>query len=237
MKRLAIFDFDGTIVDSAATIEQALIATLEAIGHRLHDNQCCRQVIGLSLWEVAAELMPDADTDMIAKFGHAFKTVFHDVRDSRPHAEPVFDGVVELLDALQDDGWLLAIATGNTRRGVMPLLKAHELDGRFVSLQTADEHPSKPNPSMVGSAILDARADPSSTIVIGDTTFDVLMARAAGTQAIGVTWGCHEAFDLRAAGATGIARHPSDVLTIARALGPGVLLPRPGASIRHERFA
>jgi phosphoglycolate phosphatase len=128
----------------------------------------------------------------------------------------LFDGVIELLDALDADGWLLAVATGKSDRGLKHCLESHDIHARFVSLQTADRHPSKPHPSMVEQAIADAGAAPDTTIVVGDTSFDMAMAAAAGAAPIGAGWGYHEAQELLDAGAIGVAEQPLDVLDLIR---------------------
>ena len=132
--------------------------------------------------------------------------------------EPLFEGILDLLDVLEADGWLLAVATGKSDRGLRHCLTSHGIHARFVSLQTADRHPSKPAPHMALAAMAAAGASPESTIVIGDTSFDMAMARAAGVTAIGVAWGYHEAGELRDAGAHHVADHPSDILELIKAL-------------------
>jgi phosphoglycolate phosphatase len=124
--------------------------------------------------------------------------------------------VLDLLDALEDDGWLLAVATGKSDRGLKHCLDTHGIHARFVSLQTADRHPSKPHPSMVEQAIADAGAVPGTTIVVGDTSFDMAMAVNAGAAGIGAGWGYHEASELIEAGAIGVAETPADVLSLIR---------------------
>jgi phosphoglycolate phosphatase len=124
--------------------------------------------------------------------------------------------VLELLDRLEEDGWLLAVATGKSDRGLKHCLEQHDIHARFVSLQTADRHPSKPHPSMVHEAIADSGAVPETTIVIGDTSFDMAMAAAAGATPIGAGWGYHDAEELIEAGAVAVAETPLDVLDLVR---------------------
>jgi phosphoglycolate phosphatase len=130
--------------------------------------------------------------------------------------EPLFEGVIELLDTLEDDGWLLAVATGKSDRGLKHCLEQHDIHARFVSLQTADRHPSKPHPSMVEQAIADAGGSPQATIVVGDTSFDMAMAANAGATGIGAGWGYHEAEELLQAGAVAVAEQPLEVLSMIR---------------------
>jgi phosphoglycolate phosphatase len=130
--------------------------------------------------------------------------------------EPLYDGIAELVDALAADGWLLGVATGKSDRGLAFCLDHHGLADRFVTLQTADRHPSKPHPAMVEQAMADAGAAPETTWMIGDTSYDMAMARAAGATALGVTWGYHPREALLGAGAHHIAFHPQDIIALMR---------------------
>lgn len=216
MNRLAIFDCDGTLVDSGATIYAALSATFEQNGIELPPAEQCRRVIGLSLTEAMAALLPDATPEQHRKFAEDYKRAFWQLRAAGHVEEPLFDGVFELLDALEAEGWLLAVATGKSDRGLKHCLEHHDIHARFVSLQTADRHPSKPHPSMVEQAIADADAAPATTIVVGDTSFDMAMAAAAGAAPIGAGWGYHEAQELIEAGAIAVAARPRDVLSLVK---------------------
>ena len=216
MNKLAIFDCDGTLVDSGATIFEALSATLDEHGIRVPPPRECRRVIGLSLVEAMASLAPDADDH--ATLAETYKRHFLRARQDGLVEEPLFPGIAELLDALEADGWLLGIATGKSDRGVALCLEGHGLAGRFVTVQTADRHPSKPHPSMVEQAMAEAGATPANTVVIGDTSFDMAMARAAGAVAIGAAWGYHDRDALIGAGASHVAAHPLEILELTRAL-------------------
>ena len=216
MNRLAIFDCDGTLVDSGATIYAALTASLGQNGLKVPPPSVCRRVIGLSLTEVMATLFPDLATERHRQLADDYKRAFMGLRAAGAVDEPLFDGVLELLDALEHDGWLLAVATGKSDRGLRHCLEQHGIHARFVSLQTADRHPSKPHPSMVEQAIAEAAADPATTIVVGDTSFDMAMAVAAGAAGIGAGWGYHEPAELLEAGAVAVAERPSDVLELIR---------------------
>lgn len=215
MNRLAIFDCDGTLVDRGATIVAALKASFEANGHAVPAPAACRRIIGLSLVEAIASLLPDLPSQQHVALAEDYKRAFMAMRVAGCVEEPLFDGVLPLLDRLEADGWLLAVATGKSDRGLRHCLDQHGIHTRFISLQTADRHPSKPDPSMVEQAIDDAGAAPATTIVIGDTSFDMAMATAAGARGIGAGWGYHEAEELTAAGAVGVAEQPLDVLELA----------------------
>jgi phosphoglycolate phosphatase len=216
MTKLAIFDCDGTLVDSGATIFVALKQTFQDHGIEVPPPEVCRRVIGLSLVEAMAGLVPDASPDEQVELAEAYKRNFMALRVAGRVEEPLFQGVLELLDALEEDGWLMAVATGKSDRGLKHCLDLHGIHARFISLQTADRHPSKPHPSMVLQAIADAGAEPETTIVVGDTSFDMGMAVAAGARGIGVAWGYHDADELLEAGAAAVAQRPLDVLDLVR---------------------
>ena len=214
--KLAIFDCDGTLVDSGATITAALKASFERNGIPVPPPKVSRRVIGLSLVEAMASLLPDADHHEHLRLAADYKTAFMVLRQAGQVEEPLFDGVLDLLDALEGDGWLLAVATGKSDRGLRHCLESHDIHARFVSLQTADRHPSTPHPSMVEQAIADAGASPAATIVVGDTSFDMAMAVNARATGVGAGWGYHEAAELLGAGAVAVAEEPREVLDVIR---------------------
>lgn len=216
MNRLAIFDCDGTLVDSCATIYAALGETFRQHGLDLPPSNITRRVIGLSLTEAMEALLPGMSPEEHAQLVQDYKRAFQGMRSNGQVEEPLFDGILELLDALEADGWLLAVATGKSDRGLVHCLDQHGIHARFVSLQTADRHPSKPHPSMVMQALAEAGAAPQLSIVVGDTSFDMAMAAAAGTTPVGAGWGYHEADELIAAGAVAVAEQPRDVLTLVQ---------------------
>jgi phosphoglycolate phosphatase len=214
--RLAIFDCDGTLVDSGATIYRALSACFARNGLDPPPPEESRKVIGLSLSEAMAVLLPDAEAEEHSRLAEDYKRAFWELRAAGEVEEPLFDGVIELLDTLEGDGWLLAVATGKSDRGLRHCLEQHGIHVRFASLQTADRHPSKPHPSMVSQAIADAGASPQTTIMVGDTSFDMAMAVNAGARGIGAGWGYHQAQELIDAGALAVAERPLDVAYLIR---------------------
>ena len=212
MTRLAIFDCDGTLVDSGATIHRALRTALDAHDIECPPNHFTQKVIGLSLIEAMAVLVPDGDHAVLAQ---TYKDAFIAMRGAGAVDEPLYDGIPELIDALSADGWLLGVATGKSDRGLRHCLASHGLFDRFVTLQTADRHPSKPHPAMALAAMTEAGAAPHETVMIGDTGFDMGCARAAGIGAIGVCWGYHSPEELTAEGAHCVALRPGDVKGLA----------------------
>jgi phosphoglycolate phosphatase len=212
VNKLAIFDCDGTLVDSGANIFNALSDAFVEHGVAVPPPEVSRKVIGLSLVEAIATLTPAETRERHVMLAESYKLHFQRARAEGRIEEPLFEGIPELLDALEADGWLLAVATGKSDRGLALCLDCHDYSRRFMSLQTADRHPSKPHPSMVLQAMADAGGAPETTIVIGDTAFDMGMAVAAGATPIGAGWGYHEAHELLASGAVGVADAPLDVL-------------------------
>ena len=216
MNRLAVFDCDGTLVDSAGPIYAATAETFREHGLGDPDPAICRKVIGLGLVEAMAAMMPESDHAMHVELAESYKGHFHRARQEGRIQEPLFPGILDLLDVLDNDGWLLAVATGKSDRGLNLCLESHGIHARFVSLQTGDRHPSKPHPSMVEHAMADAGAAAETTIVIGDTSYDMGMAVAAGATGIGAGWGYHEAHELIEAGAVAVAETPGEVLALVR---------------------
>ena len=220
MNRLALFDCDGTLVDSAANICRAVERAFD--GHRLAppDHAAIRAIVGLSLVEAMAQLHPAGEAAHHAALAESYKAAFRAMRDTPDFAhEPLYDGIAETIVALDDAGWMLGVATGKSDRGLTLVLDQHGIRHRFVTLQTADRHPSKPHPAMALAAIAEAGATPATTVMIGDTSFDMAMALAAGAHAVGVGWGYHDRAALIAAGATRVVDHARD---LAEALDTGL---------------
>lgn len=212
MNRLAIFDCDGTLVDSQINICRAVELAFADASVSVPPRDAIRGIIGLSLVEAMQALLPDASAADHHVLAAAYKERFVAMRASGAlDEEPLFDGIGELVVRLADDGWLLGVATGKSDRGLAHVLATHGLAHHFVTLQTADRHPSKPHPSMIHAAIDEADADPARTVMIGDTTYDVMMAVNAGVRAIGVGWGYHAPDELAEAGAHAVALAVADL--------------------------
>lgn len=210
--RLALFDCDGTLADSQHEIATAMSAAFAAHGLEAPPPHFVRSIIGLSVPRAIRTLAPHLDEATQDRLGDAYRDAYFAARTAAgAQPEPLYDGIAALIDQLATDGWLLGVATGKSQRGLVRLLTAHNLLDRFVSLQTADFHPSKPDPAMVHAALAETGCAATATVVIGDTTYDMAMARAAGTRALGVAWGYHEPRDLRAHGADAIAEQPADI--------------------------
>ena len=219
--RLIVFDCDGTLVDSQHLIVEAMSRAFLGHGLTPPPADAVRQVVGLSLAEAVAGLAPALSFDRCAAIAESYKEAFRALRRDRPDLiEPMFDGARGVLVELDRRGHLLAIATGKSRRGLAAVLAHHEIDRLFVSLQTADHHPSKPHPAMLDQAMAETGSRPDETIFVGDTTFDVAMALAAGVRPIGVAWGYHPVLALRHAGAEHILERFEEVLELVNEPSP-----------------
>ncbi|MFT3731179.1 MAG: HAD-IA family hydrolase [Hyphomicrobium sp.] len=210
--KLVVFDCDGTIVDSQAGIVLSMVHAFTALQMPPPTREATLSVVGLSLPEVFAVLAPDVDratrTELAERYKMAFRELKHDPNDS----EVLFPNAKETIAQLAArDDHLLGIATGKSRRGIDRLFDREGWHGSFATIQTADDHPSKPHPSMLQRAILETDATPAATVMIGDTSYDMAMARSAGVAAIGVAWGYHTVADLEGAGAHVIVERFEDL--------------------------
>ena len=200
--RLAIFDCDGTLVDSAHSIIEAMSVawTAEGLGARPTDH-AIRSIVGLHLLEAIGRLLPEGDDTVHQRLADQYKAAFFDIRHRPDHDEPLYPGAVEEIEKLEAAGVLLAVATGKSRRGLEVTLGRHDLIERFVCLKTADDGPGKPHPAILLDAMREVGVEPRNTVMIGDTTFDITMAVNAAVTPIGVDWGYHEGQALSDAGA------------------------------------
>lgn len=217
MNRLAIFDCDGTLVDSQANICRAMAEAFTIEKLVPPSDAAIRRVVGLSLVEAMRALLPTAENALHVQLGETYKRAFQKMRGAGLVEEPLFDGIAQCLADLDADGWMLAVATGKSDRGLLHCLDYHGLSRLFVSLQTADRHPSKPHPSMIHQAMADAGAAPETTAMIGDTSFDIGMGIAAGCTTVGVAWGYHDSSELFEEGAHFVADRPDQLSAILSA--------------------
>lgn len=212
MSRLALFDCDGTLVDSQASIVRAMEESFTAHGQTPPDRPAIRRIVGLSLPEAMQALLPDAEPALHDELVATYKRAFFRHRAQGQVDEPLFDGIADALDAISASGWVLGVATGKSDRGLRHCLERHGIAARFVTLQTADRHPSKPHPAMAYAAIAEAGAQPETTVMIGDTSFDMMLARAAGVHGLGVAWGYHAPDELTAAGADSVVTDAAEMV-------------------------
>ena len=212
LPRLVVFDCDGTLVDSQHNIVAAMAEAWRAFGLDPVNGAAVRRVVGLPLVEAIALLFPDGERRDHIALSDLYKDAFRTLRQQSDHHEPLYPGAIETIDSLEEDGILLAVATGKSRRGLDATLDRHGLTGRFTVLKTADDAPGKPNPDMLLAAMDETGASPRTTVMIGDTVFDIEMAINARTPAIGVSWGYHEPAELVSAGASEIVERFGDVV-------------------------
>lgn len=205
MRPLALFDCDGTLVDSQHSICAAMARAFDAVKLPAPDRPAILSVVGLSLPHAMAKLLPEADDAFHNHVSDQYRDAFRAMRSEGDVSEPLYEGIAELLDILLARGWLLGVATGKSDRGLNLCLTQHGILDRFVTLQTADRHPSKPHPGMLMEAMAEAGAVPETTVMIGDTTYDIEMGVSAGVRAIGVNWGYHLPDELIEAGAVAVA--------------------------------
>lgn len=210
--KLAVFDCDGTLIDGQASICEAMEATFAAHGLAAPPRSVIRRAVGLSLPQAMRQLFPDSDAEQQLAMAESYRKAFRAARSEGRVSQPLFAGVEDCLRALSAAGWMLAVATGMSDRGLAHCLANNGIADLFVTLQTADRHPSKPHPEMLEEAMFEAGAVPEETVMIGDTGYDMQMARAAGTRAIGVDWGYHHPHELEAAGAEKVVETPAQLL-------------------------
>lgn len=215
---LILFDCDGTLVDSQDILVSAMSHAFVDHGLTPPSRGDILSLVGISLPETFAILSKGHPDFPIEALVDGYKAAFHRLRVSLP-TEPMYAGMRDVVDHLRGQPeTLLGIVTGKSQRGVRLMLEAHAMEGWFSTIQTADDAPSKPHPGMVQQAMGALGAAPGSTVVIGDTTYDMEMAKAAGAWAIGVTWGYHPHHDLTRAGADIIVGAPGDLSAVARDL-------------------
>lgn len=201
--RLVVFDCDGTLIDSQHMIVAAMTHAFEAHGLATLPREEVLSIVGLSLDEAMHALLPDVEPARRRSVVEGYKDAFHELRARPDLAEPLFPGAREAIERLAArDDLILGIATGKSQRGLRLALEQHDILGFFTTLQTADDAPSKPHPMMLERAMGEVGCAPAETVLIGDTSYDMAMAHAAGTHALGVDWGYHAREALERAGAT-----------------------------------
>jgi len=200
--RLVIFDVDGTLVDSQGDIVAAMTAAFAAVDAPVPDRATVLSVVGLSLDVLFPVLAPNLSVAAHGQMAEAYKSAYMALRAKIGVAQssPLYPGAYDTLQMLQaQPEVLLGVATGKSKRGLDKVIEGHALQGLFVTRQVADFHPSKPHPSMILQAMADAGVHAAQTVMVGDTSFDMEMAQAAGVRGIGVKWGYHTHDKLHAA--------------------------------------
>ena len=212
--KLVIFDCDGTLVDSADEISANMRMTFEGLGLDWPGREATKSCIGLSLPQTMAKLHPEGSREVHEALEEGYRNSFYQSSQSSNANQVFFDGALETIERLrQRDDVLLAIATGKSQRGVTRMLDGAKFErSTFVSIQTADDAPSKPHPAMVLQAMSEAGGiEGHKTVMIGDASYDIEMARSAGAFALGVEWGYHSVDELRRSGAHEVMNHFSQL--------------------------
>jgi len=199
--RLALFDCDGTLANSHALINTALVNGFVDCGHKPPSDADVRRIIGLSFREALQELDASLDGEQLAAVEARCHVHLRNARSGNDIVEPLYEGIPVMLDQLAQAGWLMGVATGKGMHGLRHLLETNGVLHHFVTLNTADECISKPAPEMVMKALAATGVAPENCIVIGDTTYDIKMAHNAGVKSLGVAWGNHPVEQLLQAGA------------------------------------
>lgn len=184
---LVVFDWDGTLLDSAAAIVRSIQAACADLGLPIPDDARARHVIGLGLADAMRHAVPELRAEqmqaMVDRYRHHYL--------SSDHQLTLFAGVPAMLERLRAAGHMLAIATGKSRVGLERALDHSSLRPLFMGSRCADECHSKPHPQMLEELILEFGVEPMSTVMIGDTSHDMLMAKSAGVDGVAVTYGAH----------------------------------------------
>ncbi len=186
---LLVFDWDGTLMDSEATIIECVRAAAVDLGLELPSDDSIRNIIGLGLYESVIAMFPGSDEQLVAAVVERYR--YHFLHQDRP-SSPLFSGAEELLQELNRRGYLLAVATGKGRVGLDKVLQQTSLGPLFHATRSADETKSKPDPEMLLQLMDELGVDADRTVMIGDTEWDMHMASSAGAHSLAVSYGAHE---------------------------------------------
>lgn len=192
---LLVFDWDGTLMDSQARIVNCMQGAMRDTGVEVLTPETIRGIIGLGMREVTVTLFPDADENFIVDFTAAYRRHFVEL-DETPSA--LFPGAAEVVQGLGERDYLLAVATGKSHRGLTKVLGETGIGSCFQATRCADQTHSKPHPQMLEELMDELGVEPARTLMIGDTSFDLQMARNARAGALAVSYGAHPVDDLLA---------------------------------------
>jgi phosphoglycolate phosphatase len=196
--RLCAFDLDGTLIDSQHHIVSAMESAFRAEGLLPPTARNVREIVGLSLDRAIARLAPEVRGLQFERVGQAYRDAYFAAKESDGVDEPLMPGARAAIDAVAAAGWELAVVTGKGRRGLHEVLEAHGLLERFAVLKSADDGPGKPDPTLLLEAVHETGSSPDRAVMVGDTVYDMGMARRARVAGIAVTWGYHEISQLQA---------------------------------------
>lgn len=214
--KLILFDVDGTLVDSQNIIAASVHGAFTALGMVPPSREQSLSIVGLSLVEAFRVLAgPEAPAEALAQ---AYKDAYNVLRLDPANDAPLFPGAGECIERLRKrDDVLLGLATGKSRRGVHALIERHGWENVFSTIQTADDAPSKPHPAMILQAMEELGTGQEDTVMIGDSSYDMAMARDAGVLPVGVAWGFHPVDLLMETGARHIVKSYAELETVLTA--------------------
>lgn len=195
---LVILDCDGTLVDSAGHIAAVFNEAIVSLGYAPLPPERIARIIGLSFDDALHHLLPESSADERARIIHIYRAQYAAHAAGR---DPLFAGVRDFLDTVRGDGRWMAMATGKSRAGALRVIAEHRLSEYFAAIRTGDVCRPKPHPEMLLQILDELGVSADRAVMVGDTTFDVEMARAAGIRAVGVGWGAHQSEELAEAGA------------------------------------
>ena len=204
---LIVFDWDGTLFDSATVITDCIVDAARDMALRVPDRATASHVIGLGLNDSLRHALPDLAPERYPDFLARYRKLFLEREDTLC----LFEGVAELLGELKGRGHSLAVATGKPRRGLDRSLQSSRLGEMFIATRCGDETRSKPDPAMLLELMEELDTEPGGALMIGDTSHDMEMARAAGVDALAVTYGAHSEESLRACGPRGCVASVEDL--------------------------
>ncbi|AMW82163.1 HAD-IA family hydrolase [Pseudomonas yamanorum] len=193
--KLLIFDWDGTLCNSIGRIVESMHAASTRAGYALCDDLAVKGIIGLGLPEAIRTLYPEIGDDELIAFRQHYADHYMAL-DAQP--SPLFEGVAQAMEAFRADGYHLAVATGKARRGLDRVLKAHGWENYFDATRAADETASKPHPLMLEQILAQCGVSPRQALMVGDASFDLMMARNAGMDSVAVSYGAQSAEALQA---------------------------------------
>ncbi len=198
--RLVVFDLDGTLINSEALIIETVRESFGSVGQAIPTDDAIRAISGITARDAMLILAPGVDDARLDEIVGAYRSTY--LQKAGLAREPMFEGALAALDRLQTDPeTILAVATGKGHAGAITLLERHDIIGRFHSIQTPAHNRGKPDPQMIETAMEKAGIGREATVMIGDTSHDMKMARNAGVKALGVAWGYHTVAALEEAGA------------------------------------
>jgi phosphoglycolate phosphatase len=209
---MIVFDCDGTIVDSQKALVEIMQKTFGLYDLQLPKREEILFGVGLELSAGIERLLPRRHGMDIHKLSETYKKLAARNRENKSQTDLVYPDAVNVIRRLYSDQWLLGIATGKSRTGLDHVLTLHNLSELFITKQTADSAAGKPSPEMLENAMSETGVSPRNVFMVGDTTYDMCMAKNAGTRAIGVSWGYHTTNDLLGAGAEIVLHSYQDLL-------------------------